>query len=67
MNTTNASEQLLSELVVSLHEMLPAIDFGKVEGLISSVLSNYKVEVQEDYVLPLICVKRLNYSLHQKK
>lgn len=47
----NNGEQLLSEIVISLHELLPALDYGKVQNSLSNVLSNYKVEAQEEYIL----------------
>ncbi|MFJ5625458.1 site-specific tyrosine recombinase/integron integrase [Peribacillus loiseleuriae] len=49
MDTLNIGEQLLSEIVVSLHELLPGIDFNKVKNNLSGILAHYKVEHQEDY------------------
>lgn len=63
----NAGEQLLSELVVSLHELLPGIDFGKVKNKLSGILSHFKVEVQEEYKLESDFPEKIKLFIASKK
>ncbi len=64
---SNNGEQLLSELVISLHELLPAIDSGKIQNTFSTVLSNYKVEVQEEYLLESDFPEKIKLFIASKK
>jgi len=48
---SNANEQLLSEIIIALHEMLPGIDVGIVKNSISGILLRYKVEQETVYQL----------------
>lgn len=63
----NNGEQLLSEIVLSLHELLPALDYGRVQNSLSSVLSNYKVEVQEEYILRSDFPEKIKLFISSKK
>lgn len=45
MNTVNAGEQLLSEVVVSLFDMLPGIDAGKIRNALSKIITRYDITI----------------------
>ena len=67
MNAVQAGEQLLSEIVVSLHELLPGFNFSKIKTKLSGILSNFKVELQEEYKLVSDFPEKIKLFISSKK
>lgn len=64
---SNTNEQLLSEIVISLHDMLPGLDIGKVKNKISSILMRYKVDQEDEYKLESDVPAKINLFIAAKK
>lgn len=67
MSTVNVGEQMLSELVVSLHCLFPGLDFGKVKNVLSKVFLKYQVEEKEEYKLESDFPEKLKIFIASKK
>ena len=67
MNAVQAGEQLLSEIVVSLHELLPGFNFSKIKTKLSGILANFKVELQEEYKLVSDFPEKIKLFISSKK
>lgn len=63
----NISEQLLSEIVLSIHELIPGLDFNRVSNQISKILINYKIEMQDNYTYKPDLLDKISLFVASKK
>ena len=67
MNTVYGGEQLLSEVVVSLFDLLPGIDASKVKNTLSKIISKYEIRIAPENVIKSDIPEKIDIFIASKR